>query len=205
MSGSGRQPQFERFDRAAAQSPTAAVQMRRAGIRRRAAHRRQGACVRGRPEAVGHGAPLRSYKSIEAAVQVAATRLVNLLRLDAYERGHGSRPPADRRCGKPPTPSTIPPLIRCSSAPRPSSSTSASAGSHHRHRRCSPVRDAGRARACPRQPARTRPPWRPRPPGSARTSVRSSPLPPHSTLDPHHRPQHNQVRAIETPIRRTQC
>jgi hypothetical protein len=40
------------------------------------------------------------------------------------------------------------------------------------------VRDAGQARACPRQPARARPPWRRRPPESATTSVRSSPLPP---------------------------
>ena len=202
MSGSGRQPQFERFDRAAAQSPTAAVQMRRAGIRRRAAHRRQGACVRGRPEAVGHGAPLRSYKSIEAAVQVAATRLVNLLRLDAYERGHGSRPPADRRCGKPPTPSTIPPLIRCSSAPRPSSSTSASVGSQNRHR--SSAGEAGRARACPRPPARGHSGVGTRP-EVPRHACRAALCRRESMLDPHHRPQHNQVRAIETPIRRTQC
>jgi hypothetical protein len=55
-------------------------------------------------------------------------------------------------------PSTIPPLIRCSSAPRPSRSTSASAGSHNRRR--SSVCEAGPARACPRQPARARPPWR---------------------------------------------
>jgi hypothetical protein len=55
-----------------------------------------------------------------------------------------------RRSWRPPTPSKIPRLIRCSRPSRPSSSTSASAGSHHRHRHCSPVCDAGRVRACPR-------------------------------------------------------
>ena len=63
--------------------------------------------------------------------------------------------------------------IRCSRPP--SSSTSASPGT--RDRRHLPARDAGRARACPRQPARPRPRWRQRLPESATTSVRSSPLP----------------------------
>jgi hypothetical protein len=54
-----------------------------------------------------------------------------------------------RRCGRPPMPSTIPPPIRRSHPSRPSSSTSASAGSTHRHRRCSPVCDTGLARTCP--------------------------------------------------------
>ena len=45
-----------------------------------------------RPEAVGHGPPNRSSKSIEAAVQVAAARHLNLLRLDAYKTEQGSPP-----------------------------------------------------------------------------------------------------------------
>ena len=48
-SGHRRQPQFKLFDRAAAHSHTAAVQMRRAGIRRRAAGRRLGSNGRARP------------------------------------------------------------------------------------------------------------------------------------------------------------
>jgi hypothetical protein len=89
-----------------------------------------------------------------------------------------AHPPAARRCGKPPALRTIPPLIRCSSPPRPSSSTSASAGSHYRHRRCSPVGSARQARAGPRQPPRARPPWRRRPPECAITSGRRSLSPP---------------------------
>jgi len=101
---------------------------------------------------------LRYFLQRDADLQGAALRL--FLRaveqcLRAHSPGSG---PAARRYGRPPTPSTIPPLIRCSSPPRPSSSTSASAGSHHRHRRRSPVCDAGRARARDRPPARARPP-----------------------------------------------
>ena len=65
-----------------------------------------------RPGAVGHGPPKRSQKSIEVAVQVAETRRLNLLRLDAYKRGQGSRPPASRRCRRRLTPSTSRPPIR---------------------------------------------------------------------------------------------
>jgi hypothetical protein len=50
-----------------------------------------------RPEAVAHGPPNRSQKSIEAAVQVAATRRLNLLRLDAYNGGQRIAPPACQR------------------------------------------------------------------------------------------------------------
>jgi len=39
-----------------------------------------------------------------------------------------SRRPGARRCGRPLTPSTIPPLVRCPRPSRPSSSTSAWAG-----------------------------------------------------------------------------
>jgi hypothetical protein len=97
---------------------------------------------------------------------------------DTPKMRQGSRLPAARRCGKPPALRTIPPLIRCSSPPRPSSSTSASAGSHYRHCRCSPVGSARQARAGPRQPPRARPPWRRRPPECAITSGRRSLSPP---------------------------
>ena len=55
-----------------------------------------------RPEAVGHGRPNQSLNLIEAAVQPVATRRLNLLRLDAYNRGQGSPPPGVRHCGRPP-------------------------------------------------------------------------------------------------------
>ncbi len=122
------------------------------------------------------GAPYQSSKLTNAAVQAAATMRLDLVSLEAYKREQGLRPPAARRWGRPPTPSTIPPLIRCSCPPRPSSSTSAAPGSLHR--RCSPVRDAGQARARGRSHARAPPPrqWRPR--ETTITNVRSNPLPP---------------------------
>jgi hypothetical protein len=152
-----------------------------------------------RPEAVARGAPVRSLKSIEAAVEVAAARRLNVIRLDACFRGRGSRPPAARHCGRPPTPSTSRPPIRHSRPRRPANSTGTSSGSHDRRR--ATLRDTELARACGRQPARAWPPRRRRSRGSATTRRPRIPIPPESTIDPHRQPHHNQARVIDTPIR----
>ncbi len=65
------------------------------------------ATVRDRPGAVARGAPVRSLKSIEAAVEVAAARHLNVIRLDACFRGRGSRRPEARRCGTCPMPGRV--------------------------------------------------------------------------------------------------
>ena len=101
---------------------------------------------------------------------------LNLLRLNAYNRGQESRTPAVGRCGRPPALNMIHTLIRCSSPPRSSSSTSTSPSSQKRRR--SSICDARLARACPRLAARARPRWRRRARGSATISVRRSPLSP---------------------------
>jgi len=75
-----------------------------------------------------------------------------LLGLDVHVKGQGSHPPAARRYGRPSAPSTSRPPIRRSRPSRPTSSTNASRGSHHRRR--SPARPGGLARACARKPAR---------------------------------------------------
>jgi hypothetical protein len=71
---------------------------------------------------------------------------------------------------------------RSTGPPRPTSSTSASPGSHDRRR--SFLLDAGRARVGGRPPARARPPRHRHPRGSATTTVRSSPLPPKLDASP---------------------
>ena len=81
------------------------------------------------PKPSDHGPPNRSQESIEAAVQAAATRHLNLLRPNAYNRGPDRA--GVRHCGRRPAPSTIRPPIRCSSSPRPTSSIGASHGSQN--------------------------------------------------------------------------
>jgi len=61
-----------------------------------------------RPRADEKGAPKQPLKSVEAAVQFAAPSLLNVLRLDAYKRGQGLRPPAARRYGTCKTPGRAP-------------------------------------------------------------------------------------------------
>jgi len=73
-----------------------------------------------------------------------------------------------------------------------SSSTSASAG--RKNRRRSPVRDAGRARSCPRPPARARP-------EVPRQACGAAPCRRKSTLDPPYRLLRTQPRALGMTIR----
>jgi len=125
----------------------------------------------GRPEAVGHGPPNRSRKSMGAAVQFAATRRLNPLRLDTCNGGQRSRSPAVRCCGRRPA-------YRARSEHRSDAPVHLGLGVRHVHphgcRRWSLC-------GCARAPAAARLPpccnWRQRPRASAMTSVRST-LPP---------------------------
>ncbi len=98
-----------------------------------------------------------------------------------------THPPAARRYGRPPAPSTSRPPIRRSRPSRPTSSTSASPG---KHRRRSPVRAAGLARACAR-------------PQVPRSACEAAPCHRKSTLNPPGRLLHTQARAVEMAILRS--